>query len=285
MIYLNDLFHIDKSDYCNWTICLNNATDDGVYSLKEKKERLLEHISWKKHPGAKTSFRIIDTELCLQFIRLDKDNAFDRWLFLGAFKKDGDFMRYEDGHEVYNLVPIDTFSGFNERLIIEYRKAQGPKQAKLPIENIESIAVVSILEKPYIDTYEKFPGYDKLTIKYSKLKTIIQANVDSWRILLQNVHCVYAITDTKNGKIYIGATYGYNGVWQRWSAYVNTDGHGDDVELIKLIKSNPEYADNYFKFTIIETFLNKNISEDYVRERESYWKDVFKTRAYGYNRN
>lgn len=284
MIYLNDLLHIDKSEYCKWTICLNNATNDGVYSLKQNKERLLEHISWKKHSGTKTSFRIIDTELCLQFIRLDKDNAFDRWLFLGAFKKEGNFVRYDDGHEVYNLVPIDAFGGFSERLIIEYHRIQGPKQVKLPIESIETLPVVTILEKPYIDTYMAFPGYDNLNIEYSDLKTIIQNNVDSWRILLENVKCIYAITDVKTGKIYIGGTYGGDGVWQRWSNYVETGGHGGDVELKKLVASDPSYALN-FKFTIIETLLNKSTDDEYIQKREKYWKGVFDTRKHGNNRN
>lgn len=181
-------------------------------------------------------------------------------------------------------MPIDAFGGFSERLIIEYHRIQGPKQVKLPIESIETLPVVTILEKPYIDTYMAFPGYDNLNIEYSDLKTIIQNNVDSWRILLENVKCIYAITDVKTGKIYIGGTYGGDGVWQRWSNYVETGGHGGDVELKKLVASDPSYALN-FKFTIIETLLNKSTDDEYIQKREKYWKGVFDTRKHGNNRN
>lgn len=49
----------------------------------------MQHISWKKSAGAKSSFRQIYTKYCLEFIRLDKDSKYDEWLFLGAFKNDG----------------------------------------------------------------------------------------------------------------------------------------------------------------------------------------------------
>ncbi len=45
MIYLNELFNISNCEYKDWTICLNNANAEQVYSFDENKERLLEHIS------------------------------------------------------------------------------------------------------------------------------------------------------------------------------------------------------------------------------------------------
>lgn len=88
-IYLKDLFPIDKNDYSEWTICLNNANAEQVYSFSENPQRLLEHISWKRHRGSSVSFRNINTKYCLQFIRLDRDLKYNQWLFLGAFENAG----------------------------------------------------------------------------------------------------------------------------------------------------------------------------------------------------
>lgn len=282
-IYLNEILNIAKDDYADWTICLNNANREQVYSFEDNYERLLEHISWKRHPNSTTSFRNISTKYCLQFVRLDKDQKYDDWLFLGAYENCG-VNTFDDGHQIYNLKPLDRFSHFIERLIVEYKKKQGPKQAKINISNIETIAVSSVLEKKYAQTNKQFDGYDKISLTFQDLKSIIRSNVDNWRILLENINCVYAITDKSTGKIYIGSTYGYSGVWQRWSAYVYSNGHGGDVVLKALIEQNPDYANN-FVFTIIESFLNRDGNAEYIRHREDYWKEVFTTRTFGNNKN
>ena len=108
--------------------------------------------------------------------------------------------------------------------------------------------------------------------------------MDNWRILLENINCIYAITDKLTGKVYIGSTYGYNGVWERWRCYVNTNGHGGDVVLKELVEQDPSYGDN-FVFTVIESFFNRNGNAPYILERENYWKEVFATRKFGNNKN
>lgn len=283
MIYVNELLNISGDEYANWTICLNHANYEQVYSFDENRERLLEHISWKKGAGKTTSFRNINTKYCLQFMRLDKDQKWEQWLFLGAYENCG-VKIFSDGHETYDLKLIDRFSHFIERLIVSYKKKQGPKQAKIDISNIETMAVVSVLEKKYIQVNRPFEGYDKISLPFNELKSIINGNVDNWRILLENINCIYAITDTLTGNVYIGSTYGYNGVWQRWSTYVYTDGHGGDVALKKLIESSPDYSKN-FVFTVIESFFNRDGNALYILERENYWKKVFGTRAFGNNKN
>ena len=108
-LFLNELFNISTEEIIDWTICLNNGTNDNVYSFTTNEKRLMEHISWKKHAGSNVSFRIISTKYCLQFIRLDKDKKWDQWLFLGAYEKTDEINKFDDGHETYNLVPIDKF--------------------------------------------------------------------------------------------------------------------------------------------------------------------------------
>lgn len=282
-IYLNEILTLSQSEYPDWTICLNNSNQQQIYSFDENRERLLEHISWKRHSGSNTSFRNISTKYCLQFIRLDKDQKWEQWLFLGAYENCG-VKSFADGHQMYDLKLMDRFSHFVERLIVEYKKIQGPKQAKIKIENIETIPVVSVLEKKYIQVNKPFEGYDKISLSFKELKTIIKGNADNWRILLENINCVYAITDSLTGKVYIGSTYGYNGVWQRWSCYVDTNGHGGDVVLKDLIEKDTNYGNN-FVFTVIECFFNRDGNASYILERETYWKQVFTTRIFGNNRN
>lgn len=202
---------------------------------------------------------------------------------MGAYENCG-VKSFADGHQMYDLKLMDRFSHFVERLIVEYKKIQGPKQAKIKIENIETIPVVSVLEKKYIQVNKPFEGYDKISLSFKELKTIIKGNADNWHILLENINCVYAITDSLTGKVYIGSTYGYNGVWQRWSCYVDTNGHGGDVVLKDLIEKDTNYGNN-FVFTVIECFFNRDGNASYILERETYWKQVFTTRIFGNNRN
>lgn len=281
-IKLNKILPIEESEYNNWSICLNNAPAEGIYSFDENHNRMLEHISWKKGADKNTSFRKIETQYCLQFIRLDKDLKLDNWLFLGAFENFG-VIKHPDGHETYDLKPIDRFIEFRDKLIIYYKKKQGPKQAKIDINLIKNLDVVKILEKPYIKTDLKFDGYNNVTLPFYQLKRIVDANVDNWRELLSNINCVYVITDLSNGKLYIGSTYGFNGVWQRWSTYGNTKGSGHNKELDELIQKDPEYAYKNFQFTILESFFNVDGNKNYILEREKYWTRVFQTIPFGYN--
>ena len=283
-IKLNEIINLTNDEYADWTICLNNANPEGIYSFEQNRTRLMEHISWHKTAGSKTSFRSIWTKYCLQFIRLDKDSKYDQWLFLGAFEVDR-IITYDNGHQIYNLKPIDRFQNFAERLIIQYQKIQGPKQAKISTSLIETIDVVRILEKKYIRVDRKFEGYDHVSIPFKELKDIINSKVDNWRELLWNVNCVYLITDTSNGKLYVGSTYGKEGIWQRWRTYVDTNGTGGNKELTKLIKDDPDYAVKYFQFSILETFLNQDSNNEQIREREIYWKNVLDSKNHGYNDN
>ncbi len=283
-IILNDIFKIPESEYNNWTICLNNANEDGVYSFSDNAQRLMEHISWKRHKGAKTSFRNINTKYCLQFQRLDKDYKWDEWLFLGAYEVNG-HQDFDDGHQVYNLKQLELYSSYIERMIVRYKKHQGDKQAKINTNLIETLPIVKILEKPYIQINKKFEGYNKISLSFTDLKRIISSNSDEWRTVLTKVQCVYVIIDKSNGSLYIGSTYGSDGIWHRWSAYVYSNGTGHNKELDELISKDTYYAFKNFQFTVLEPFFNVDGNAQFILDREKYWKEVFNTRDFGYNKN
>ena len=90
-------------------------------------------------------------------------------------------------------------------------------------------------------------------------------------------------SDLKEKKIYIGSTYGFDGIWQRWSDYVRTNGHGGDKELKEIIEKQPEYAFENFTFSILEYFYDED--RDYILSRETKWKELLQTRVLGYNAN
>ena len=292
-IMINELFRLEDPE--NWTVCLNNdIKDTNVYSLldpnvsDESKNRLVEHISWKQGLDAQHAFRKIYTPSCLQFLRLEGSS--DRWLFLGSFDIVGEKL-YKGKSEgtIYDLHRReDVLLKYSERLIVRYKKKQGPKAAKINWNEYLTMEIVELLPDIYNSVNTPFPGYDKVCLPFSKMKTIFLTPYRNWQEFLSGVHGIYVITDTNLGKLYVGSTYGDDGVWQRWSNYVKTNGHGGDVQLKELIEKDNSYAEQYFQFTLLEIFPNtaqQRKNKDNILERENYWKEAFKTRVLGYNSN
>ena len=128
-----------------------------------------------------------------------------------------------------------------------------------------------------------FPGYNSILLSFRLLATIVREDHPSWKAALSNVSGVYVITDNKNGKHYIGSAYGGGGIWQRWKAYMK-NGHGGNKELRKLLKDKGKDYAQHFQLSVLEV-CDINASEDNVIARESHWKDVLRSREFGYNKN
>lgn len=70
----------------------------------------------------------------------------------------------------------------------------------------------------------------------------------------------------------------------RWKNYIE-NGHGGNVWLKELVREKGfDYIKKNFQYTIIENF-NAKVDDHYVLERESYWKEVLRSREFGYNKN
>ena len=54
---------------------------------------------------------------------------------------------------------------------------------------------------------------------------------------------------------------------------------------MNLINNDPNYAIKNFQFSLIEYFFNTDNkqSNSYIIKREEYWKNVLKTKKFGYN--
>lgn len=292
-IMLSDLFNFDGEDLSRWKICLNNqkGTDwaKDIYSLKKSKDErdiLLNHIGYKINENRSKNFRIIEDK-CLQFIRLDRDGIKDQWLFLGAFVQTGETEYVEEGVKCtsYKLAELQNFAVFQERLIIEYKKKQGPVQNSLNIKEYKNIKVKSILEGLYENELPVFVGYSSVNIPFKVLKKIVSSNVIEWKKPLSRINAIYVITDTNKNKLYIGSCYGEEGLWQRWCTYANTEGTGGNKLLKVDIYKDKQYAYENYTFTIVESFIKNKSDKDFILGRESYWKDVFLTRTEGLNEN
>lgn len=101
---------------------------------------------------------------------------------------------------------------------------------------------------------------------------------------MKKITGVYCLTDTNNGKLYIGSATGEEGVAQRWGNYLDSK-HGGNKKLIELFKQEGhEYFEKYFTFTLLEYF---GLSYDpmKIKDREQYWKRCFDTIKNGYNDN
>jgi hypothetical protein len=147
----------------------------------------------------------------------------------------------------------------------------------------EKFVVSEILPEPYAG--EIFCGYDRIDIDFRMLEQIFQQQRPDWRAALENAKGVYLITDTRNGKRYVGSAYGKAGIWSRWECYVDT-AHGYNDDLTRLIaQRGRDYAQRFFRFALVE-YLTMKVDDDFVMNREAYWKKVLLSRGkYGYNKN
>lgn len=181
--------------------------------------------------------------------------------------------------------PLNEYSGFVGRLVIripEKKSAMGRYVYDLK-RFIDEAEVVEILPKEYEEI--EFTGYENVHLTFGQLKLVLQGlRFNDYRAALEGVKGVYCLTDKANGKIYIGSAYGDRGVAQRWDVYGDTrDGY--NKKLVDLRKEKGEkYIEDNFTFTILEVF-SKNVSDKDIIDRESYWKDVFCSRPFGYNSN
>ena len=204
----------------------------------------------------------------------------DRWLFGGAYRVlSRKPINHARSYEIEILTESKPFIG---RLKISLKR---PSRAKaVNFENhYEKLIASEILREPYAG--ELFCGYDQIDIGFPMLENIIRRQRSDWKTALENAKGVYLITDTHNGKRYVGSAYGVAGIWSRWECYVRT-GHGHNDELTKLISEQGlDYARRCLRFALLE-YCPMKTNDDAVIRREAYWKDVLLSRGkYGYNKN
>ncbi|NLX00992.1 MAG: GIY-YIG nuclease family protein [Syntrophomonadaceae bacterium] len=130
---------------------------------------------------------------------------------------------------------------------------------------------------------KEFPGYNNVNIDYEDLKTIVKTEEPTWKNALSIMKGIYLIVDKSNGKQYVGSAYGEEKLWSRWVEYIKT-GHGNNVGLNELVNEKGLKHVKQFKFSILE-IAGINIDEEFIKKRETFWKEVLLSREFGYNKN
>ena len=192
----------------------------------------------------------------------------------------------------YNISLLDNKDPIGE-FLNKYRK-------RLIVKLDENLGInfeltYEAIEKKNIEVFEvfqniasgKFNGYQNVSITHKELREIVSNNELSWKLALSYIKAVYVITDTKTGKLYISSASGNSqGLWQRWECYADfRDLTGGNKEFEVLVEKNgKDYILNNFKYSIVEIFDTKT-NQEYILERENYWKNVFETKKFGMNWN
>jgi hypothetical protein len=175
----------------------------------------------------------------------------------------------------YEYEALDQYEKYFGRLIVRFKN-----KSQTLVRRAESVMNDCEIAQILPDVFDNdiFPGYDKVNITWNELSRVITK--DTWKTALRNQKGVYLITDTSNGKMYVGSAYGDDMILNRWKSYVKS-GHGGNKELKVL---DFEYIKDNFRYTILDIFKSTT-DEKLIFERESWWKETLLSRKFGYNAN
>lgn len=283
-IMLNDILQLTSEQIENSKIRFMVPSSSGdfnpnseVENPKKQDEVNLTALVWN---GEKISFKT--GTIVVGFIRIGED----RWLMTGMVK----VIHNNGKHKAASAEYLDK--KFNFRLVVNFHKyfENGIVLARNFIDKLEVIEIWHP-EKSLND--KKFPGYKNVSVSYKELKKKLKSSSDEWRIALNLAKGIYLIADRKTGKLYVGSAYGANGILGRWETYLKSgydkykdeNGKYPNKRLRELVKKEGlSYIQENFKYSILEAFTD-DVSNEYIMDRESWWKEALLSRDFGYNAN
>ena len=151
------------------------------------------------------------------------------------------------------------------------------RQARCALESYFPRMIVSeVLAEPY--AARAFPGLNSLTVGFAELESIVGQRVSQWSEPLSAVNGIYLLRDEHDNANYVGAAYGLNGIWGRWSQYVET-GHGGNAKTTLNFGSDPQgYARRNVRFALLEPIIRTQNIPDVI-SRERHWMAVLGSRG------
>ncbi|MFI3228810.1 MAG: GIY-YIG nuclease family protein [Bacillota bacterium] len=188
------------------------------------------------------------------------------------------FMPNSFGTEniVLDLVECELLAEYKSKLVIDWGNAT---RSWYQYGNKEK-QILAI----YPQYIKSFCGFENLILTFNELKAIIDDKIlyHDYHVALKSVFAIYAITNRNTGKIYIGSSYGSDGLLGRWKEYVSSH-HGGNKKLkeVLAIKSTEFEA---FQFSILQV-LSKSLSADEVIAIETSYKNKLLTVEFGLNAN
>lgn len=195
--------------------------------------------------------------------------------FVGVWKICGKSMS-DDGCYKYSMSEVEGFEDLKERVIIRWENAISWHQW---IKNKMEVQEIS----PGLH-YKRFTDYSELILDFNELCEIVECQYADWKLLLSAIRGIYLITDLNTGKLYVGSAYGEDGIWGRWSEYVNTGGHGGNKSLRELIMQDECYASKFFQFSIL-MLLPKTVTVEEAIAKEHLFKRKLGSNSFGLNNN
>lgn len=278
-LYLNDLLRFSREEMERVKVRFNLQPKGGQDPMElylENREKV--NTEWLLAKKKKGFFQ--EGEIAIALVRLDDQG---RWLLttIKRITKALDVVS-ETGAIAYEASELEQYAPYFGRTVVRYHKTgQAPLWRYKKIH--EKLVVDEIL--PAVYTGEGFPGYDQVRLSWQKLKRIAEQRPADWINALENQKAVYLITDTSNGKLYVGSATSRNRMLMvRWESYVKTL-HGGNKKLRRIVEEKGEdHIKNYYQYSILENY-NAKVSDDFVLKREAWWKEVLQSRTYGYNDN
>lgn len=274
IIKLNDLLNLSNEELKTVKVRFNQSNGiENPMDLYLKNPEIVNN-QWFLWRTKSKLFKVGEIAICL--LKLSSDT----WL-LTTIKKITEDLDVCDSIN-YKAEELEKYKKFYGRVILKYHKTVQTQVMYLGTVKDE-LEVLEIL--PTIFDGDEFAGYDKVSLSYSQLEAIIKLKKQTWIGALENQKAVYLQTDKVTGKLYVGSATSDQGMLlSRWKNYIE-NGHGGNVGLKELVREKGfDYIKKNFQYTIIENF-NAKVDDHYVLERESYWKEVLRSREFGYNKN
>lgn len=268
-IKLNDILRLDN--LANVKIRFNLMFDGNWNPIELFKNNEIDTLldghysNYKKNKSYKVG------QITVGFIRINTSENLWLLFHIGRVTKDLNIQSCM-GYEYETLYDYEKYFG---RIIVRF-KNKSQNMVRKAISVIDDCEISQIL--PDIFDNDIFPGYDKVNVSWNELSRVITK--DTWITALRNQKGIYLITDTSNGKMYIGSAYGDEMILNRWESYVQT-GHGGNKALRNLAF---KHIKTYFRYSILDIFKSTTESQIII-ERENWWKETLLSRKFGYNAN
>lgn len=170
----------------------------------------------------------------------------------------------------FDLAVSDSLADLRNRLVIGWKS---PRTWWLRGRTAAGYPVIEIADSQPVP----FPGFDRLALDRVHLQAVMREHrYASWRTALASVVGIYLITDTRDGRQYVGKADGAESLLQRWNAYA-ANGHGGNVELRSLDPAT-------FRHSILRVFDPATPMQE-INAAESHFKHALDTRRHGLNGN
>ena len=281
-----DIFRL-PDDLSTWKLSLSiHPTEDRdsrfIDDLLENGISGVDHsFAFNAWQGKRRNFKVGEKVLC--FVKLPQRNC---WMFHMA----GEVLEVPTIEEqgACKFKVLTEYQPMFGRLVVEFDKGNTYSRYAFKLDNFlkeHSELKVKELWSSELEPFVKFEGFNKTLWTFSKLQQVLESpRFASTKEKLAEMKGVYLLTDTTNGKLYVGSAYGKDGFAQRWQCYLDTQTGGNKGLKELVDKLGNEYFKKNFNFSFLEWFDHKT-SDREILEAEALWKEKLQSRKFGYNWN